>query len=403
MNPNPAPNFALLSSVDITSFDGNLFTRSSPLPSSSFTNKKFEDLISFLNGRGMSSGRDLSSELLTASNFGTNWYIGIDANDMIEISSTHDFKIKFNTGSTLDGNEDSLSIGNSFISATSGATIGTPLLAYKVTAPHDFKRGNITAFSYKIEEIGGPGAFFFNFAGGAQDLIVACRSRGNGDIDDSSECLEAEDLALNVGSDIRWYLNNEGKVVCSYAVANDITWNNSLFKKLLGFSGLETVQNINLYSVIVAENFAKGVLVPSRPYQDNYIVVDNISQSRRLIGGSYVSNYIGTYRTTILRFDLDARLDLIDLYRHFTNNFISFISAGERINFYQVWGDSRRAMISADADSDQPAHDLIFTSSRNGYEGRIRASLITNNFSLSYPTQLRRRVPVSMSMEYLNE
>ena len=403
MNSNPAPNFALLASVDISSFSGDILTRTSAITASDFTTKTYEDMTSFLNGRGMASGLDLSSQVATQSTFGTDWHIGIDANDKIEISSTHDFKIKFNTGSTIVGNTDVLGIGSSYVNTSGSATIGTPLLAYKVTAGSEWTRGEIVGFSYKIEEIGGgAGAFTFNFIGGAQDLAIACRSRGNGDIDDLTECLESEDLAKHSGSDIRWYLNDSGKVVCSYVLASNITWNNSEFKKLLGFTGDESVESINAYSVVTASNYAKGVLVPSRPYQDNYLTVENVSQSRRLIGGSYVSNYVGTYITTVLRFDLDARLDQIDLYRHFTNNFISFISSGERINFYQVWGDSRRAMISADADSDQPAHDLLFTSSRNGYEGRIRASLLTDNFTLQYPTGLRRRVPVSMRLEHLN-
>ena len=100
-------------------------------------------------------------------------------------------------------------------------------------------------------------------------------------------------------------------------------------------------------------------------------------------------------------YDLDARLDSVDLYRHFTDKFINFISEGERINFYQVWGDSRRSLISEDVNSDQAAHGLVFTSSRNGYEGRIRASLITKEYELVYPSNLRRRVPVRMRLEHL--
>jgi hypothetical protein len=296
MNSNPAPNFALLSSVDISSFSGDILTRTSTVTASDFTTKTYEDMTSFLNGRGMASGLDLPAQVTTQSNFGTDWHIGIDANDKIEISSTHDFKIKFNTGSTITGNTDVLGIGTSFVNTSGSATIGTPLLAYKVTAPAEWTRGEIVGFSYKIEEIGGGGgAFTFNFSGGAQDLVIACRSRGNGDIDDSTECLEAEDLIKHPGSDIRWYLNDNGKVVCSYILASNITWNNSEFKKLLGFTGDEAVQSINLYSVITATNYAKGVLVPSRPYQDNYLTTENVSQSRRLIGGSYVSNYVGTY------------------------------------------------------------------------------------------------------------
>ncbi len=69
MNPSPSPDFALLSAVDITAFSGDFFTRSNSIYSSLFTKKVYEDMITFLNGRGMSSNLDLSSQLLTASNF----------------------------------------------------------------------------------------------------------------------------------------------------------------------------------------------------------------------------------------------------------------------------------------------------------------------------------------------
>lgn len=402
MNPSPAPNFALMSSVDISNFDGTFFTRSSSISEFSFTKTVYEDMISFLNGRGMSSGKDLSSLLLASSNFGTDWNVGIDKNDKVEINSTHDFKIKFNSSSSIAGNTDVFGIGTSFVNTTGGATIGTPLLSYKVTSLNEWTRGEVISFSYNIEEIGGSSAsFVFNFTGGAQDLIVACRSRGNADIDDSSECLESVDITKHPGNDIRWYINNDGKVVCSYITVSNITWSSSAFRNRLGFTGEETVETVNFYSVVTASNYCPGVLVPSRPYQNNHLSVENASQSRRSIGGSYVSNYIGTYVTSNISFDVDARLDQIDLYRHFTNNFISYISSGERINFYQVLGDSRRSLIEASANAEQPAHDLVYTSSRNGYEGRIRGSLINSNFNLQYPTRLRKRVPVAMRIDHL--
>ena len=405
MNPNPAPNFVLMSSVRVSDFSGTLFTRTNSISATAF-NTVYEDMISFLNGRSMAAGKDLPAQLLASASFGSNWHIGIDNDDLVEISSTHAFKIKFNSASTLVGNNDILGIGDSFVLYSGGATIGSPRLPYKATAPNDWQRGEIVAFSYIIEEVGsGTSSFTWNFTGGAQDLIVACRVRGNGDADDdnSNKCLEQIDIDKHSGNDIRYYLNDEGKVVTSYLVVPDITWNNSEFRNRLGFTGNETVQNINFYSVVVADNYCPGVLVPSRPYQNNYLDVINSSESRRKIGGGYVSNYVGTYLTSNLMFDLDARLDQIDLYRHFTNNFINYISSGERVNFYQVLGDSRRSSISASYTVDQPAHDLLYTSSRNGYEGRIRASMRNESFSLSYPTQLRKRVPINMRLEHLNE
>ena len=126
-----------------------------------------------------------------------------------------------------------------------------------------------------------------------------------------------------------------------------------------------------------------------------------MSQGRRKIGGGYVSNFIGSYVTSVLRFDLDALLDQVDDYRHFTNNFLPLVSSGERINFYQSWGDSRRALITSEVNSSQPSYDLLYTSEDNGSFGRVRGSLTTADFDLAYPTRLKRRVPVNMEIEHL--
>ena len=126
-----------------------------------------------------------------------------------------------------------------------------------------------------------------------------------------------------------------------------------------------------------------------------------MGQSSRKIGGWYVSNSIGSYVVSDLRFDLDALLDESDDYKHFSNRFLPLVAPGERINFYQGWGDSRRSLRTAEIVGSQAAYDLLYTSEDNGDQGRIRGSLLTSDFDLSYPTRLRRRVPVSVEIEHL--
>ena len=77
------------------------------------------------------------------------------------------------------------------------------------------------------------------------------------------------------------------------------------------------------------------------------------------------------------------------------------VAPGERINFYQGWGDSRRALRTAEVVGSQEAYDLLFTSEDNGDYGRIRGSLLTADYDLAYPTRLRRRVPVTLEVEHL--
>lgn len=405
MNPSPSPNFALLTSVDFSQFNAKPFSRGATAISAIWSSD-YEDMISFLNGRGMANGKNLPDSLLASSNFGTNWHIGINANDKIEISSTHAFRIRFDPASIYDDDTDALGIGADWVLYDGSATIGSPLLSFKVTAPSDWIRGEVIAFSYEIEEVGsGSGAFLFNFSGGVQDLIVACRERGNGDIDDlNTATLEGADVAATSG-DTRWYIDNNGHVVNSSIGITALTWNSSALnmRNFLGFTGDESSVYVNGYTVLTATHSCNTVLVPSRPYQQNHVSTENVAQSKRRIGGGYTSNYIGTYKTTVLGFDLDANLDLIDLYQHFIYKFFNYASAGERVNFYQVWGDSRRMLISGDVLSSQPAHDLVYTSSRNGFEGRIRACMISKQLDLSFPRNLRRRVPVTIRMEHLNE
>lgn len=403
MNPSPSPNFALLASTDFSQINSKPLVRGATAIDGSWLSD-YEDVISLLNGRGMANGKNLPDSLLALSNFGTNWHIGINANDKIEISSTHAFRIRFDPASAFVDDTDVLGIGTNWVLYDGSATIGSPLLSFKATAPSEWLRGEIISFSYEIEEVGsGSGAFLFNFSGGSQDLIVACRERGNGDIDDlNSGTLEGADVTATSG-DTRWYINNDGHVVNSSIGITALTWSDTSFRNFLGFTGDESSTSVNGYTVLTATYPCEAVLVPSRPYQQNHISTENASQSRRKIGGGYTSNYVGTYNTTVLGFDLDANLDLINLYQHFIHKFINHASKGERVNFYQVWGDSRRSLISSDVNADQPAHDLIYTSSRNGFEGRIRGCMITTEFNLMFPNNMRRRVPVNMRIEHLNE
>tara|TARA_R100000951_G_C2649162_1_gene183743 strand:+ start:18 stop:1232 length:1215 start_codon:yes stop_codon:yes gene_type:complete len=404
MNTNPAPNFGLLASnIDFSSYNAKPFSRGATAVTDTWTSS-YEDMISFLNGRGMASGKDLAANLLASSNFGTAWYIDIDENDKIEISSDVAFKIKYNSSTTLDNPSNVLGYGSGFTNSGGASSLG-PKLANSIAATAEWERGMVKDFSYRIVQTsGGSAEFFFNFSGRAQDVVIAIRSRGNADIDDTaSATLEGADVSANGGGDTRWMIDDSGYVVNTSIGLTAITWNaNALeLRNFLGFTGSESSTTENGYTILKATHPCTSVLVPSRPYQNNHLKVDNVSQSRRKIGGGYASNFIGSYISSELGFDLDARLDEIDLYRHFTDRFISYVSEGERINFYQVWGDSRRALITADVNNLQVAHNLIYTSSRNGYEGRIRGSMITKAFDLIYPTRLRRRVPVRVRIEHL--
>ncbi len=399
---NPAPDFALLTSIDATEWSGvELFTRSGgsavSFPTFASGSGIFEDAISLLNGRGSNSANQLQAFIQSSSNFGT-WTVTLDsATDKIKISCTTDFNLTVQTS------------GFNGLGFETDATL-TP----SKTAANDWVRGvHPASVSHALSIFltfsdGGLNTFNVPYSLPFQDVPIILRERGAvGDADDvnATDCIEALDQAAQSSSDIVWYLNDSGYVVCEYfaSTVGDLTWSSTTFRDRLGFNGTETPYNDSGFMILTAKNRMPSTLFPSRPVQRSHLRVDQVSQARRLIGGGYVSNFVGSYITSVVNFDLDARLDQIDLYRHFTNKFMPYISSGERINYYQGWGDSRRALIHADVTtSATDEYTLLFTSEDNGDQGRIRGSLSpTSSIDLVYPGDLRRKVPVLMEIEHL--
>ena len=373
---NPAPDFALLTSIDATEWSGvELFTRSGAssgavsFPTFASGAGIFEDAISLLNGRGSNSANQFQAFIQSSSNFGT-WTVSLDsATDKITISCDVNFSLTVNSGAF-----------NGLGFETDATTTASK------TAANDWTRGvhpasiaNALSISLTFSD-GGSNTFNVYYSLPFQDVPVILRTRGAvGDADDvnATDCIEALDQTAQSSNDIVWYLNDSGFVVCEYLTTlGAVTWSSNTFRDRLGFNGTETPVVDGIFSILTAKNRMPSTLFPSRPVQRSHLRVDQVSQARRLIGGGYVSNFVGSYITSVVNFDLDARLDQIDLYRHFTDKFMPYISSGERINYYQGWGDSRRALIHADVTTRaEDEYTLLFTSEDNGDQGRIRGSL----------------------------
>jgi hypothetical protein len=399
---NPAPQFGLLSAWDMRGLSGDqLFTRSGggavSMPTFSTGQGIYEDVLFFLNGRGSSSSLKAQGQLAygaSISGVGTTWTATINEDDKVQFTSDVDFTL------TKTGTDDPLGFGSSTLSAT---LVGSD---YVVTAPNDWTRGllRLTDVLYRIDEVGSPQTFNFPLLlSDIQDVSVFIRGTSEGDADDFGlSSLQELDNTAQARTDITWTVTDEGFTRCFYPTSKgDISWTSTTLRDLLGFTGSETPTTSGSFSRVTSTHKNAGVLLPSRPYQSHHLRVENVGQSRRKIGGGYVSNFIGSYVTGSLSFDLDALLDQSDDYRHFTNRFLPLVGPGERINFYQCWGDSRRALRTAQVVGTQEAYDLLYTSEDNGDQGRVRGSLITAEYDLAYPTRLRRRVPVSLEIEHL--
>jgi hypothetical protein len=402
----PAPDFALLAAFDARQWAGVDVVRYNAtdisLPSYATGSGVYEDGLFFLNGRGVADPTGVTNAMGTfqealssLATFNTTWTVTLTSDDKIKITSDLIFRV-----TPLDA--DVLGLGTT-TAAPDGAN-------FSVTAPNDWTRGVYSGERYQFDDLLGTSFDAFrsqqNRPWPAQDVLTMMRERGSGDVDDlaPTDCLEQ--LIIDQSSkEIRWLINDVGHVEVWYMSDGLFSWLDTSFRDRLGFSGREDAEPMGTTGTpyvarIVAEHPLPGGLFPSRPYQDHHYTVESVTQARRKIGGGYTSNLIGTYTTSALAFDLDALLDVRDLYRHFTDAFIPYAPNGERVNFYQGWGDSRRSLRSGLITFTQPPYDLVYTSEDNGDQGRLRCSLVTASYDLAFGS-LKRRVPVAMRLEHL--
>ena len=401
----PAPDFALLSSFNARPWLGddvvNYNATNISLPSYTTGQGVYEDNMFFLNGRGVGDTAPgnamgtFTQALSSLANFGTSWSVTLTSADRVKITSDVQFRI-----TPLDAD----------VLGTGTATAVVDGANYSVTASSDWTRGIYSGERYEIDDLGANTFTAFraqaNRPWPAQDVVTGMRGRGIGDVDDlaPTDCLE-ELIRDQSGMEIRVILNDIGHVEIWYMNSASFSWVDTDFRDRLGFSGNETPvaqgsTATDYVQRLTADYPMIGCIFPSRPFQNHHYVVDSVTEARRKIGGGYTSNLIGTYTTSSLAFDLDALLDQRDLYRQFTDGFVPYAANGERVNFYQTWGDSRRSLRSALVTSTQPAYDLVYTSEDNGDTGRLRCSIVSANYDLAFGS-LKRRVPVAMRLEHL--
>lgn len=391
-----APDFALLTSLDMRTYSGlDVFTRGSTartMPTFSAGQGIYEDLLFFLNNRESSSVVSADGQF-SVSTFGSSWVMSINASDKVTITSDVDFEV------TSTGTADFLGFGASTVSAS---LVG---VKYVATASNDWVRGlvDLSEMTYRIDEVAGSNTFNIpSILADVQDITTFIRSNES-DLDDFSlSSLQSIDSDAASAADLTWNINDSGFVTCHYRTGEgDLTWDNTSIRNLLGFTGNETPVVDGVHSRLTASQHSDAVLFPSRPLQSYHSRIENIGQFRRKIGGGYASNHVGSYVTSVINFDLDARLDQKDDYQRFIHKFLPLVGGGERLNLYQSWGDSRRTLRADQVKGNQAEYDLLYTSEQNGERGRLRGSLVTVDYDLIYPTRLHRRVPVNMEIENL--
>ena len=388
-----APNFALMTEFDATQWSGsNLFTQGSTqitMPTFSQGSGFYDDALIFLNGRASESGLSLGQQISTASSFGSSWSIGVDSNDKIYVESDVDFTIE------------PINIKNDFLGFGGEVNASSTASNYRATAPNNWTRGNINNGQYRVDEVGGSSTFIFNkVQAGGQDVL--CMIRVSDDIDNVDNTLQKIHSTALSDDDLRWMITDEGYVQLKYKTSlGAFSWDSTSFRDRLGFTGSELVSTSLVsptFDTITATYPLDGGLFPSRPLESHHLNVQSVTDFQRIIGGGYTSNSRGSYITSVIRFHLDASQDQKDLYRHFTNQFLPYVATGERLTIYQEWGDSRRASTLVERAG---SYSNLYTIEDDGYKGRIIGHLVDpSTFDLSYPSRIRRRVPITIRLEH---
>lgn len=394
---DPSPNFALIAAFDARQWSGaNLFSQLAQtvtMPTFAAGEGVYEDALFFLNGR--SSASTLAQMVTSRSNFGSDWQVSINADDLLVISNSS------SAFSVAPIDDDVFGWGAQSSTLVSGR--------HTITASTTWERGTYEGGRFTLTS--GATTFSAPYSSSGyrprQDILALLRSRSSlsdADTGDAQTCLEARHEAAlsSTSSVVFWLINDDGHVEAYYPQVNGaITWLSTTFRDRLGFSGSEVAVSTSTdYVRLTAARPLPGALFPSRPYQSHYLSTETLSTARRLLGGGYTSSFLGSYVTSNLTFDLDALLDQKDIYRHFTEGFLPYCGEGERINFYQCWGDPRRALREGLINAETPAYSSLYTSENNGAMGRLRASMRSTDFDLVFG-ELQRRVPVTISMEHL--
>ena len=399
-----APNFALMTAVDLRDLSGEtLYQRSATNITITMASTIYADMVDFLNGYSASQTiADTIDYYFTASGSATagTWSATINADDKVGIRNTAlAFTLQQTSGT------DYLGLGSAVLS--SSVVSGTN----EVVAPNDWTRGRVAGpLVLDITPSGEAGINIITIDGEYQDVRVALRDAGSvGDLDDANGTnnLSARDtsiLGLTNLESIRWLIDEEGFAVVSYpSSVTDLTWSSTALRNLLGFTGSETPTTAigSSYERLKATYPCATVLIPTRPVERHQLSVETMATRRRRLGGSMVSNKLGTYTRSRVDFFVDAAADERDLYQHFVERFAPYTGPGQALTYYGEWGDSRRhaAPMSVFGSTYVVGnYGQLYTiqDERGRYIGR----LMEGTFDLNYPTRIRRRVPLSVTIEH---
>lgn len=390
---DPCPRFGLLSALDVTDFDSQLFTRGGAPRSFPAGRGVFEDALMGLTGHGVPSGYEAYVQLAsTLAALPDVWEVGIDTNDLVFFESdTHPFTV------TAGGGFDEL--GFPVLAPVASVPVGAK---HRATATANWTRGNVDVgpVAFVVTTGGGPVPFAVGALPRVQDVPVLLRaSSGTADLDDvaGARDLTTVDTAAAFWL-ASWGVDDQGRAWTSYLVAlADLVWVDLNFRDRLGFSGAEVPINDGTRKVLTAAHQMPGVLIPTRPLDDIHPEGETFAEHVVQTVGTYGSNYVATHHRWRCTAWLDGPADSVDLHRHWHYACKPYLYAGAPCGLYQDWGDSRRA-------GWRQVYGLLYTreavgllgSDQGGYRGRIRGFMgpSINAQETTWPNRLRMRSPL---------
>lgn len=406
-----SPNFALMSQVDMRPFTGALYTRNNslnnPINISLPTASQivFTDAIDFLNGGGMHSYTSLDRALGLIFTGEAGFDSQIQTNDHIYLDRLNGASVnvyKYNNNGLADR----------LFGLTNGGTFGDG----NVLFGSDWQRGllNIRDEDRIVVDGGGFKVAVIPHIPILQDIPFYLRERSNtGVYPNGLNCLssiEHDNFHIGLGAypSVTWFVDGDGHVnqMVYSPPANQylrtFAWVNTDFRDRLGFNGLETWTSVgngwSYWWVMKAANPMLGVLVPSRPLNDNHYSFVRLSNPKALLGGGFSSNYIGNYISSNIEFYLDGPSDIKNDLNSYVFN--DYFYEGAAVSFYQLWGDSRYALRTSQINGNQPAYTNTYTNEMDGLYGVIRGHIVKMTTDLPWPEMIRRRLPISMEIRH---
>lgn len=397
-----SPRALVLTDVDATSIEGLPFLRRGgagatlTLPQTQYT-----DVIDLLNGRG-------SAESIYD---GTSYVVIVTSTDKVLIYRSTAFALEAGAGNAQWGMPTA--------GASSSLTFVAGAFRQAITGTTQWRRQAIDAplvVTASAVTTSLPADPFR-----AQDVITALRVRGVvADVDDVAEdlCIEDLDLAEYGPGQIRWFLDDDGHVVCTWPDAlglDDPEWvtdtgdddNNAAvadFARARGFTGSESSSlvstdsgDIRVYrgtwpdqTALITE-LPPGVIIEGR---------DQNTVGGQLSGPDVANLLVYEYPTLRVPLALPGPGASTDLSRHFIDQWL--VAARDRVTLYQQWpGEPRRALALRKVGHGQDAYDLLYTSERDGRRGRIICARLPSDErrrELSYENTSRRLVPIELRL-----